>query len=615
MIFDKKGLKGNNFVHLFFAFLFVASLVYVGSFAMAQTVIGLLNITNGAGVQFNASSNLTSISVNNTGEGVLLNINEDTNYVFNFSIDHIAAARNLTAINITLPSTFAYWNGSSRVGNASTGIISFNVTQSAAGNFNGSVLTWNATNLTSWIINRTGFNNYTYIAFNATAWEPGYYNMSVRFFYNATFSAANLVPGGYNETNFSIRVNDRTKPYEINLSTIPKTYPNISGSFTINLSVLDNGNLTAGLREYDVTGVNITIINSTNGMIASYLATNVSDKYWNITIPTTSFSDGLYNFSIFANDSDNNINVTNISNVRIDNTAPTGSVSCTPGTVNLGDTVTCTCSPSDGGSGENSSATSITANPSTTNTGTYTVSCSFADLAGKTGTASGTYVVEQGGNVAGTGTGGSGSAATAGTTAKVQSFTKITPGAASIVKNFDAETGLKEIQIDVKNEAQNVKVSVTKYSGKPAEVSVEKAGKVFQYMQIKVDNVADKLNKATISTKVKKTWVSDNGLTKDKVSLFKFDETAGKWNELTTTFASEDTTYYYYDAEVTSFSYFAIGERGVVEVTTPGTGTTPGGEDTSGTTTAGGTNLTWLWVLIGVVVLAAIAWFVWGRKK
>ena len=61
--------------------------------------------------------------------------------------------------------------------------------------------------------------------------------------------------------------------------------------------------------------------------------------------------------------------------------------------------------------------------------------------------------------------------------------------------------------------------------------------------------------------KVEKSWASTNGFGKDEVSVYKFDESAGKWNELGTTFSSEDDTYYYYNAEVSSFSYFAISEK------------------------------------------------------
>jgi PGF-pre-PGF domain-containing protein len=141
-------------------------------------------------------------------------------------------------------------------------------------------------------------------------------------------------------------------------------------------------------------------------------------------------------------------------------------------------------------------------------------------------------------------------------------FSKITPGVASIMKDFDKDFGLKEISIEVKNPAQNVRITVTKYNSKPAEVSKEKSGKTYKYLQINATNVESELEKATIKTQVKKSWVSDNGLAKDKISLFRFNN--GNWEELPTIFDSEDTDNYYYNTELTSFSYFAIGEKVLV---------------------------------------------------
>ena len=171
-----------------------------------------------------------------------------------------------------------------------------------------------------------------------------------------------------------------------------------------------------------------------------------------------------------------------------------------------------------------------------------------------------------------------------------------------IMKDFNAETGIKEIQIEVNNEAQNVKVTVTKYAGRPAEVSVSKSGKVYQYLQINATNLADKLDKATAQFRVEKSWASSNNVDKEKVVVSKFDEPNNKWNELTTTYSSEDSVYYYYDVELDSFSYFAISEKSAVsgeEAGTTGTGGEPSEE---------GASLTWLWILIVVIVLLYVGW-------
>jgi len=107
------------------------------------------------------------------------------------------------------------------------------------------------------------------------------------------------------------------------------------------------------------------------------------------------------------------------------------------------------------------------------------------------------------------------------------------------------------------------------------------------------------------SATTSKSWASSNGLDKAEVSVYKFDESSSKWNELTTTFASEDSTYYYYDAELDSFSYFAISERSLVG----GEGTTATGE-----TPTEGRSLTWLWILIALVIVVVV-WLMMRKRQ
>jgi len=127
----------------------------------------------------------------------------------------------------------------------------------------------------------------------------------------------------------------------------------------------------------------------------------------------------------------------------------------------------------------------------------------------------------------------------------------------SIIVKFDEEVGVKEIQIRVNNDTQGVKIIVSKYEAKPEDV-VEKLGKVYQYMQIETENLKDNLESAIITIRVEKSWVSENNVSKDDLALFKFNNETNEWEELVTIYKEEDATYYYFDAVLTSFSYFAI---------------------------------------------------------
>lgn len=370
------------------------------------------------GINNNATSqvslNISIIStLGNTTSGITFN--EDVSYVFNFTINHssISVNENLTHVNITFPANVTFVaDGSSGVGNVTATEHAWNnITRSNTSD----TMIFNGTNSSNVIIFDDGNasnpgKNYTFLWFNASIGTPGKYNITVLFRFNNTATA--------NLTNLSIIVNDTTKPYAVNVSGVSgaglnRSFANVSGTIIINVSVEDNGNFSSSNDvSTEINYVNISFFNGSD-YNSSYRATNVTKfsglgHYWNVSINTANIADGVYNVTIAVNDTLNNVNFTNISNMRVDNTKPTGSASCTPTTVNAGSKVTCTCSPTDVTSGVNSSATSITSSPSTSNTGTFTETCTFADMAGNTASASTTYTVELG-TTAGGGGGGGGS--------------------------------------------------------------------------------------------------------------------------------------------------------------------------------------------------------------
>jgi len=188
------------------------------------------------------------------------------------------------------------------------------------------------------------------------------------------------------------------------------------------------------------------------------------------------------------------------------------------------------------------------------------------------------------------------------------SFSKVTPGVVSIAKDFDSEIGVKEIQINVNNEAQNVKITVTKHDGKPAEVSVAKSGDVYQYIEIDADNLNDGFGRAKVQFRVEKSWVNGNLDGSDDVGVFRFNENSNQWDELSTTFAGEDATYYFYDVELTGFSFFSVSEKTLIS---PDNGT--GGTGILGDVEGGIPS--WIWVIVAIVVIALLWVAVGGKKK
>ena len=280
-----------------------------------------------------------------------------------------------------------------------------------------------------------------------------------------------------------------------------------------------------------------------------------------------------------------------------DAVAPTIIFSCFPTSVTTGETITCLCSATD--SGDSSPSVSYTINPLTSSIGTYITTCTALDDFGNSASSNISYTVSSTGDGGGTVTP---------TIQETYSGLNIIPGVTTRMKDFDSEFGIKQIQIEVNNEAQNVKITVKKYDDKPANVSVEKSGKVYKYLEIETENLEDKLNISVITIQVEKNWTSENNVEKENMSMFKFNESYELWNELETVYTEENETYYYYDIELDSFSYFAIAEKVVEE---PDVGEEVGIREKIREIMKS----YWFWVVVALVIIMIIIILIIRYKK
>lgn len=485
-----------------------------------------------------------------------------------------------------------------------THLIYFNMTGCLAQCHIGNIsINWTYYNGTSFYV--TTVNNVTQNQTNFTySWDTTTFSDSkngtlnftaITYPNNATINATNSTAGIDLDNTAPVIAVYSGATLTAYANTSIKTAATFANNLTLNVSVTDatlflNGNWTDAYCTVNVNGgLNHSIPFTANRWC------NSSD------INITGLSDGNNTIRIWVNDSINTLaNSTLV--VHVDTTSPTSSASCSPSSIQTGVAFPCSCSASDATSGvsTNNGASTSGSNTTTTSTGVFTWTCTATDNGGLTATSTATYTVNQ------PTSGSSGSAGASSSAPKpfISNIGTLIPGESSITKYTDTETGVKEIEINVNNPAQNVKITVTKYEDKPAAVTVEKTGKVYKYMQIHVDGVQDKLKNAKLQFKVEKDSVTD----KDKVIVSKFDEVAGEWNDLPTTFNSEDSKFYYYDTEVSSFSYFAISEPVAAGSSggTTGTGTTP--------QSSGGMS-TWVWVLISVVVLGVIWAFMRRRNN
>lgn len=140
---------------------------------------------------------------------------------------------------------------------------------------------------------------------------------------------------------------------------------------------------------------------------------------------------------------------------------------------------------------------------------------------------------------------------------EVHSFTKITAGVATVTKFTNTALGLKEITIEVNNDANNVKITVTKLSGQPASITKSISGKTYQFIEINTSNLPESnIKSSKLAFDVTKSWLLQNGYAPDDVVLLRYN--SGDWQKLTTSRISDDSNNYRYEAVTPGFSTFAV---------------------------------------------------------
>ncbi|MBU1103002.1 MAG: hypothetical protein KJ600_00395 [Nanoarchaeota archaeon] len=234
---------------------------------------------------------LADHTVTTSGGLTRFDVVEDVQNFYNITVNITGTteAGNVTEVNITLPSNFTYNPG---IQNGTDALGTFTNTSS--------VLSWS--NYTGYLINSTAAGALKNFWFNATAATPGNYNLTV-----------SVVNGtGTYWSNISVYVNDSTAPSSVTINT-PVSGGNYSGNLVLNATVTDNGVIGA---------VFFNITNSTGQQNATYTGGAQGNEY-NVTIPTAGFPDGIYNITVWANDTWGNLNNTVlVSNVVFDNTGP-----------------------------------------------------------------------------------------------------------------------------------------------------------------------------------------------------------------------------------------------------------------------------------------------------
>jgi PGF-pre-PGF domain-containing protein len=136
-------------------------------------------------------------------------------------------------------------------------------------------------------------------------------------------------------------------------------------------------------------------------------------------------------------------------------------------------------------------------------------------------------------------------------------------------------TNITGLTIDTLEAAENVRIVVQQLKDMPATIAIGASGTVYQYFNIVVDNLSDaQIENVIIWFKVEKSWIAQNGIDIQTITLNRYDPVTGEWASLPTTFLSEDDNYAYFSSVSPGLSVFGISGLPTTTTTAPPTTTT-----------------------------------------
>jgi PGF-pre-PGF domain-containing protein len=120
------------------------------------------------------------------------------------------------------------------------------------------------------------------------------------------------------------------------------------------------------------------------------------------------------------------------------------------------------------------------------------------------------------------------------------------------------ELDVTNISINTSNLVSNARVAAAKLDVLPSDVSEVPPGIVNRYLAVETSINESNIAKAKIKFKIEKSWITIKDADSDLISLYRYDS---QWERLPTTKISEDASYFYYEAESSGLSVFAISTR------------------------------------------------------
>ncbi|MFH0870668.1 MAG: PGF-pre-PGF domain-containing protein [archaeon] len=189
----------------------------------------------------------------------------------------------------------------------------------------------------------------------------------------------------------------------------------------------------------------------------------------------------------------------------------------------------------------------------------------FTDFAAYSSTP---VVVEDNNNHGGGGGGGSVPASNSTNPQSSKSWNTIPANVIQMMNISNIRLGVYEIKFSLNKAAGVAKITIELLPSKPSDANAAEGG-IYKYLKITKAGITDDqiMTPIRISFRVEKSWLTANGISSADVFFKRYS--SSKWMDLKTTKVREDSSYAYYESESLGFSYFLIGAKTSLKLTTP----------------------------------------------
>lgn len=342
-------------------------------------------------------------------------------------------------------------------------------------------------------------------------------------------------------------------------NTTPANNASISsGSFAVNFTY--DGQLSSAIFVLSSTGNNsTTIVNATMALTPDY-------GYYSFNGSNMTLKDGYYEYTITIKDNLNNtrsskrgifldrikpvVYMTNINSVgqgssfRVDCSATDNIDRSFNYTHYLLRNINSTSrAPIDTGSKFGTNYTINVTSNFTQQTGSYMFACAAFDRAGNYGLSNQTYVIS--------------ASSQQNQTTQQQSWqspaVSITDSAEFIVT--DSSIGVSRVSVSVVSPANNVQITLAKYSAAPGVTSAPNT--VYRYIKLDHANLNDsQISGASIDFSIENSWLAANNVDKSSVKLYRYSN--GSWQALPTSVVTSTGSVTVFKATSPGLSIFAV---------------------------------------------------------